>query len=296
MKKETHLILLIILILSFGIFEQSESQVISNDTTLYGHSTMIDNPCTTDPCLPCMVDAIICNEDFYVLNIDDHWFCGNFSWKGYEPREGDSLIVHGQVIRNIDLQENEYYEIILDELKSFEDTSGYITGTLNLIPFEKDLVNVDTVFSISTTQQDYILTIEGDMIQGVIDFDNVLFHENDFVSIRGFIREKFIEILGNNHIELEIIEINRATNSINNYSNDLFYIYPNPVGENGIITIKTAGYLDYDIISIDGKKLLKGYLQSKQEQLDLKKLNPGIYFLLLKDKNMSYLVTKFIIN
>ena len=74
----------------------------------------------------------------------------------------------------------------------------------------------------------------------------------------------------------------------------MFYIYPNPVKKNRIITIENTGYADYVITSIKGVFILSGFLNNEQEIIDLSKLTPGIYFITVRDLQRNQL-TKILI-
>jgi hypothetical protein len=66
-----------------------------NFDTITGRYLLIDNPCTTVPCLPGLAYAILANEKYYYITIDGHWFSQNISWNGYTPELEDIVTVTG---------------------------------------------------------------------------------------------------------------------------------------------------------------------------------------------------------
>ena len=72
-----------------------------------GVYSLVGNPCTTDPCLPCVVLAVRVNDSYYHLTVDGHWlWCSGGdppSWDGYTPEIGDLVTVTGYVSEHLDI-------------------------------------------------------------------------------------------------------------------------------------------------------------------------------------------------
>jgi len=60
----------------FGTIEE-DAKMGSNKKsfgTITGQYLLIENPCTTVPCLPGMAYAVLANGKYYYITIDGHWF------------------------------------------------------------------------------------------------------------------------------------------------------------------------------------------------------------------------------
>ncbi len=112
--------------LDFGIvrFSQTtESGVIDWDlliekpdtSQIIGKYSIIGNPCLTVPCIPGVVSALETSEKVLVLESNGWFWNGEFSWNGYVPNFGDSVIVTGIITNRTDINMKKYYTIeILD--------------------------------------------------------------------------------------------------------------------------------------------------------------------------------------
>ena len=82
-------------------------------TTIRGTYQCVPNPCTTDPCLPGLIWAVNDNDRIYYLvgRCGWEWGCENTVWNGYRPKEGDTVVVVGQVYEEQDLRDRTFYNI-----------------------------------------------------------------------------------------------------------------------------------------------------------------------------------------
>ncbi len=86
--------------------------------------------------------------------------------------------------------------------------------------------------------------------------------------------------------------------STQDYSTNLFTILPNPVKDELFIS-GTIDWNDFtvNIFNINGKLILSvNDSNLNNKSIDVQKLNSGIYFILLKDKNGRSIIKKFIKN
>jgi hypothetical protein len=99
------------------------------DTTLIiGKYSIIGNPCLTVPCLPGIVSAVETIESDFVLESNGAWFWNDdFSWNGYSPKYGDSVIVTGIITDRMDIYGQQYFTI---EVLNFTDYS--LTSVSNI--------------------------------------------------------------------------------------------------------------------------------------------------------------------
>jgi hypothetical protein len=80
-------------------------------TTITGEYALVGNPCTTDPCLPCVVYAVLADGTTYYLTVEGHWLRENRSWDGYTPEVGDWVTASGRVSERADIRGDPFYEI-----------------------------------------------------------------------------------------------------------------------------------------------------------------------------------------
>ncbi|MCP4537482.1 MAG: DUF11 domain-containing protein [Chloroflexi bacterium] len=83
----------------------------SGPNTIVGEYLFVGNPCTTTPCLPGMVYAVLVNDTTYYPTIEGAWLWDNHSWNGYTPKIGDFVTVTGHVDEMMDVSGNLFYNI-----------------------------------------------------------------------------------------------------------------------------------------------------------------------------------------
>jgi len=86
-------------------------------TTIKGEYLRVGNPCTTTPCLPGTVYAVLTDDRYYYLTVEGHWIWKNQPWDEYAPTEGDQVKVTGYVSDRLDVNGNPFYEIEVVTLK-----------------------------------------------------------------------------------------------------------------------------------------------------------------------------------
>ncbi|MCK5187952.1 MAG: hypothetical protein KAR43_12550, partial [Deltaproteobacteria bacterium] len=94
-------------------------------TKIRGKYSCVPNPCNSDPCLPGVVWAVIDdNETCFNLTIDGEWLwgCEETSWNGNTPKDGDTVIVVGEVSEHMDIRGRSYYNIEVDSLRCIART------------------------------------------------------------------------------------------------------------------------------------------------------------------------------
>lgn len=83
-------------------------------STITGGYLPVPNPCTTSPCLPGIVYAVLADGTCYHLTVDGAWLWSSGespSWDGYTPEEGDRVTVSGYVSSHEDVSGAAFYEI-----------------------------------------------------------------------------------------------------------------------------------------------------------------------------------------
>jgi uncharacterized repeat protein (TIGR01451 family) len=87
-------------------------------TTVEGEYLLVGNPCTTAPCLPGMVYAVLVDHTYYYPTLAGAWLWRNRAWDGYEPEIGDFVIVTGHVDERTDSFGDPVYSIEVASLES----------------------------------------------------------------------------------------------------------------------------------------------------------------------------------
>jgi hypothetical protein len=80
-------------------------------SAITGRYSYIGNPCTTEPCLPGMAYAVVANDKYYYITIEDHWLSENRSWDGYMPELDDLVTVAGYLGEKKDVFGKPFYTI-----------------------------------------------------------------------------------------------------------------------------------------------------------------------------------------
>ena len=89
-------------------------------TKIMGKYSCVPNPCETDPCLPGVVWAVIDKDETYFhLTIGGQWLwvCEETSWNECTPKDGDTVIIVGEVSEHMDTRGRSYYNIEVDSLR-----------------------------------------------------------------------------------------------------------------------------------------------------------------------------------
>ncbi len=200
-----------------------------------------------------------------------------------------------------------------------------IDGQDNLPPSNNEVPHVGLDFSLSTPQ---FITYVCNSAEGEVNYDlvNPTFNFIDDLSITLILcndnTNQFFENLYFNFYLNDILETfsysiisNVDTKTLiitsssgdeaiyssellstQNFSTDLFTIYPNPIKDELFISSKFA-LNDFNIFiyNIDGKLILSlNDSELNNNSIDVQKLNSGIYFILLKDREGRSLMKKLI--
>jgi len=156
---------------------KTNETVQSATETVIGIYKIIPNPCTTDPCLPCVVSSIYANNKYYVITVNGYWFCGDFSWNGFTHSDGDSLKIEGFISEHTDINGKPYYEIEVVDLTVIKPSSIL---NVELIPTKIILYqnypnpfNSSTMISYSTSNPGFVILkiydILGKEVQTLVD-------------------------------------------------------------------------------------------------------------------------------
>ncbi len=79
----------------------------------------VPNPAITKPPLPGMVDAVVNGGNEFILTSNGSWSASDegHSWNGIAPKYGDTIIVDGTVSEHLDVYNDIYFEIEVDQLQ-----------------------------------------------------------------------------------------------------------------------------------------------------------------------------------
>ncbi len=84
--------------------------------SITGYYRIIENPCTTVPCLPGLAYAVIANNVRYYLTVNDHLQTMPRSWGDYTPSINDLVTVKGYKREKKDISGNTFHTIETIEL------------------------------------------------------------------------------------------------------------------------------------------------------------------------------------
>jgi uncharacterized repeat protein (TIGR01451 family) len=84
--------------------------------TLVGDYLRVETPCTTDPCMPGLIHAVLANDAPYYLTFEGSWLWRNRSWDGYTPELGDIVRVKGCVTETPDATGETFHELEVTSL------------------------------------------------------------------------------------------------------------------------------------------------------------------------------------
>ena len=72
---------------------------------------MVGDPCTTDTCLPGVIDAVEADGTLYHLTVDGAWLWQPHTWDDYTPAIGDLVTVTGYVTEAVDIFADIYLDL-----------------------------------------------------------------------------------------------------------------------------------------------------------------------------------------
>jgi hypothetical protein len=85
--------------------------------TIKGLYSYASNPCTTKPCLPGMVYAVLADGTYYYITVQDNFLFENLSYNGYKPELGAPVEVTGYLSSHKDINSITFFKIELISLK-----------------------------------------------------------------------------------------------------------------------------------------------------------------------------------
>jgi len=95
----------------------SSLEKVRTPTTMIGEYLRVGNPCTTIPCLPGMVYAVLADDRCYYLTVNGKWMWENKQWGEYTPKERDHVKVTGYLSERRDVKGYSFYEIEVVSLR-----------------------------------------------------------------------------------------------------------------------------------------------------------------------------------
>ncbi|MGI6320004.1 MAG: T9SS type A sorting domain-containing protein [Bacteroidales bacterium] len=170
------------------------------------------------------------------------------------------------------------------------DSMALVAATPVYLHFETE----DDYNHVDSVTKDFTVGLENSVVwnetYGRVSFDDEyasllsLGYENLVVNLGDYKKEVYINILD---IETSIMEESITKNGI---------IYPNPASE--FINIKLDGISadKLEICDISGKLLLSQTITNNYQQIQIKDLKRGMYFLKIYDKNQNIKTLKFVKN
>ena len=110
-RQKILLTLLMVILLPTQCLAQAEEMLI-------GEYVCYSNPCDTDPCLHGVVWTVVSDDKIYHLTKGGEWIwdCELTSWNGYIIKEGDTVILVGEISEGIDIRGKPYINIEVEYL------------------------------------------------------------------------------------------------------------------------------------------------------------------------------------
>lgn len=93
---------------------------VKNVTIITGKYVLAPNPCTTLPCLPGMVYAVLVDDKYYYLTVNQSLLWVEWeqkSWEGYTPKAGDHVTVVGKIDEKRDIKGEIFYQLEVEILR-----------------------------------------------------------------------------------------------------------------------------------------------------------------------------------
>ncbi len=104
-----------------------------------GVYTFVGNPCTTYPCLPGIVAAMMGDGIEFVLLINGIWSSQPISWNGVTPMLDDSIEVTAVYEEHFDIFGERYYTLDLVDLSIIQNTTDLMEPSVSFTPSQFDL-------------------------------------------------------------------------------------------------------------------------------------------------------------
>jgi len=116
----------------------------AQSTNLYhGVLILVPNPCTTDPCLPCIAWSLNNDTANFVLTKNGNWICDNLIIDGKEYLENDTVTIIGHDTTKLDINSEPYYELEINEVITYQKEIQYYDTYLYPNPC-KNIFSIDS--------------------------------------------------------------------------------------------------------------------------------------------------------
>ena len=107
-----------------GVLDWDLIVEVPDTTFIIGEYSIKGNPCLTVPCIPGVVSAVEATDTVFVLESGGSLFWnGEFSWNGYVPNYGDSVIVTGIITDRTDVFGKQYFTLEVLNFANYPLTS-----------------------------------------------------------------------------------------------------------------------------------------------------------------------------
>ena len=173
---------------------------------------------------------------------------------------------------------------------SFNVPDGSYNLKLHFVEFNEVSIG-DVVFDVKA--EDNVILNDFDIRSEVAQYSALVKYVEGVSSIDGKLNLDFVglsESIGSKVMAIEILETstNLATYPV---TRDLFRLYPNPIGNTGVLNYKYAGKDELnsiELFSITGKFIRSFDVNQMSLNIDVLGLMSGAYFVIAKTNNTSY--------
>ncbi|NEN22221.1 T9SS type A sorting domain-containing protein [Cryomorpha ignava] len=192
------------------------------------------------------------------------------------------------------------YELIVESI--YPDTFIYDLEDESAGQYSR-FVEIPVIPDQNATPISTVLPYEGFPNNNVI-FNNLLRIDNDVILLSGALYSSVNLTVGDTIISLQttpdpsfgvdgiLLAVSEILVSTNEIEKPKYSIFPNPTSERLRIDLPYNGFLNYEILSVTGKQILKGTI-SESLPINVRGLQPAVYLLVISDATNTQTV-KFV--
>ncbi len=180
----------------------------------------------------------------------------------------------------------DFYGITIDENRLFDEEEIVLAGQSHLLNFEGENCDSTVIFT-TTIRESSITALEYSICPG---------EDYNGISEAGDYQFEFINQTGCDSIVLLSLEIlppdhpECQSTDTNELNSEVVTLYPNPARDKIYFTLpdNISSDVKYEIISIDGGKLVSGKADSTLNRIDIHNLPSGVYFIRFSHQDFHF--------
>jgi endoglucanase len=230
----------------------------------------------------CPEDELIQNPNFDCIDINNSWSLTNYGGANAEYTDAFEQSLHESSsfidVQSLATNNSGFNKVILNNVNYFDDLNG---KTINI----KFYAKTSAEFPASS----FKLRIKKGSSGNNYSVSNEIFLSDEYeLKEVEFNIEQYFDVfkfqlmcgndLGHYYFDSFNVTVNEINMSVDESFSDVIKVYPNP--SNGLINLNfnNISSLNFDMFTISGK-LIKCYTDYRNNQLDFRHLNKGVYFI-----------------